>query len=41
MAYGVKEALTRALLKFRDNMVAVDDALSKRVVVDSTGGNKR
>jgi len=35
------ESLPRALLKLRDSMIVVDDALSKSLVVDSTGGNKR
>lgn len=35
------ESLPRGLLKLRDSMIAVDDALSKSLVVDSPGGNKR
>ena len=35
------ESLPRALLKLRDSMIAVDDALSKSLVVEAPGGNKR
>lgn len=35
------ESLPRALSKLRDSMIAVDDALSKSLVVESPGGNKR
>lgn len=35
------EALPCALSKFRDSMIAVDDALSKNLVVESSGGSKR
>ena len=35
------ESLPRALLKLRDSMIAVDDALSKSLVVESLGGDKR
>ncbi|MEE3470205.1 MAG: hypothetical protein VZR24_06030, partial [Butyrivibrio hungatei] len=35
------ESLPRALLKLRDSMVTVDDALSKSLVVESSGGSKR
>ena len=35
------ESLPRALLKLRDSMVTVDDALSKSFTVESGGGNKR
>lgn len=35
------EALPRALSNLRDSMIAVDDTLSKSLVVESAGGNKR
>ena len=35
------ESLPKALLKLRDSMVSVDDALSKSLVVESPGGSKR
>ena len=35
------ESLPRALIKLRDSMVTVDDALSKSLIVESGGGNKR
>lgn len=35
------ESLPKALLKLRDSMVAVDDALSKSLVVESPGRSKR
>ncbi len=35
------EALPCALSKLRDSMIAVDDALSKNLVVESSGGDKR
>ena len=35
------ESLPIALSKLRDSMIAVDDAISKSLVVESPGGNKR
>ena len=35
------ESLPRALIKLRDSMIAVDDALGKSLTVESGGGNKR
>lgn len=35
------ETLPCALSKLRDSMIAVDDALSKNLVVESSGGSKR
>ena len=35
------ESLPRALLKLRDSMVTVDDALSKSLVVESPGGKQK
>ena len=32
------ESLPRALIKLRDSMIAVDDALSKSIVVEAPGG---
>ena len=35
------ESLPRALLKIRDSMIVVDDALSKSLVVEAPGGKQK
>ena len=35
------ESLPRALLKLRDSMIVVDDALSKSLVVEAPGGKQK